>query len=88
MELRDAPVSPSNDQGQTILARRGHSELPPPDVFDPVVEAYKKDVDRTLLIENLKLTPEERCDKFLRFMEMVYEIRRAGDKMRASTSDQ
>jgi hypothetical protein len=27
---------------------------------DPVVEAYKKDVDRTLISENLKLSVEER----------------------------
>jgi hypothetical protein len=27
---------------------------------DPVVEAYKKDVDVTLLRKNLRLTPEER----------------------------
>lgn len=32
---------------------------------DPVIEAYKKDVDRTLLRENLKLTPEERLQKLL-----------------------
>lgn len=32
----------------------------PPLVPDPVIEAYKKDVDRTLLRENLKLTYEER----------------------------
>ena len=31
---------------------------------DPVIEAYKKDVDRTLLRENLKLTPNERLMKF------------------------
>ncbi len=31
-------------------------ELAPPDYCDPVIEAYKKDVDRTLLRENLKLT--------------------------------
>src|SRR5262249_32076437 len=36
----------------------GDPEFAPPDAFDPVVEAYKKDVDRTLLRENLKLTPE------------------------------
>ena len=29
----------------------------------PVIEAYKKDVDRTLLRENLKLTPAERLAK-------------------------
>jgi hypothetical protein len=87
MELRDAPVSHWDDQGQTIQTYCGRSELPPPDVFDPVINAYKQDVDRTLLIENLKLTPEERCEKFLRFMEMVYEIRRAGEKMRALARD-
>jgi hypothetical protein len=27
---------------------------------DPVIEAYKKDIDRTLIRENLKLTPTER----------------------------
>lgn len=27
---------------------------------DPVIEAYKKDIDRTLIRENLKLTPEQR----------------------------
>lgn len=32
----------------------------PPLTPDPVIEAYKKDVDRTLLRENLKLTYEQR----------------------------
>lgn len=41
---------------------------------DPVIEAYKKDVDRTLLIENLRLTSDERSRKFLRNMELVYEL--------------
>lgn len=50
--------------------------LPPPDFYDPVVEAYKKDVDRTLLRENLKLTPQQRCEKFERMMETVFELRR------------
>jgi hypothetical protein len=45
---------------------------------DPVIEAYKKDVDRTLLRENLKLTVEERLRKLLEFQEFVDEIRRAG----------
>jgi len=27
---------------------------------DPVIEAYKKDVDRTLIRENLRLTVEQR----------------------------
>jgi hypothetical protein len=40
----------------------------------PAIEAYKKDVDRTLLRENLRLTPTERVRKMvaaLRFAESV-----------------
>jgi hypothetical protein len=36
--------------------------------MDPVVEAYKKDVDRTLLRYNLRLTVEERFEQFESFM--------------------
>lgn len=45
---------------------------------DPVIEAYKKDVDRTLLRENLKLTVEERLLKLARFQHFLEELRRAG----------
>jgi len=49
---------------------------------DPIIDAYKKDVDRTMLIENLRLTPQQRFDKFDRFMEGVLELRRAGERHR------
>lgn len=49
---------------------------------DPVIEVYMRDVDRTLLRENLKLTYEERLRKHQRALEMVEELRRAGEKMR------
>ena len=39
---------------------------------DPVIEAYKKDVDRTLILENLKLTPDERLQKLQAFMTLVH----------------
>ena len=45
---------------------------------DPVIEAYKKDVDRTLLRENLKLTPEERLRKLIELQAFADEVRRAG----------
>lgn len=51
--------------------------LAPADYLDPVVEAYKKDVDRTMLRENLKLSTEERSRKFESAMELVWELRRA-----------
>lgn len=45
---------------------------------DPVIEAYKKDIDRTLLRENLKLTVEERVKKMQAALRFVEEIRRSG----------
>jgi hypothetical protein len=44
---------------------------------DPVIEAYKKDVDRTLIRENLKLTVEQRLDNLERLQQFAEEIRRA-----------
>ena len=37
--------------------------LAPPDVIEPVVEAYKEGVDRTLVRENLKLSHGQRLKK-------------------------
>ena len=42
---------------------------------DPVIEAYKKDVDRTLIRENLKLTPEQRLLKLQAFINALAELR-------------
>lgn len=50
---------------------------------DPVIEAYKKDVDLTLIRENLRLTPDERVRKFVSFMRLVDELQRAGRKLRS-----
>ena len=51
-------------------------EVPP----DPVIEAYKKDIDRTLLRENLKLTPDQRIRKMLEFADAVKRIQGAARK--------
>ena len=45
----------------------------------PAIEAYKRDVDRTLIRENLKLTTDERVRKMisaLRFAEAVRHSRK------------
>ncbi len=52
-------------------------QLPPADVADPLIEAFKKDVDRTLLIENLHLSVAERLARFQNFMNCVGEMRGA-----------
>ena len=49
---------------------------------DPVIEAYKKDVDRTLLRENLKLTPEARLRKLQDFVAFTAVMREAGRRTR------
>jgi hypothetical protein len=53
----------------------------PPD-RDPVVEAYKKDIDRTLIRENLRLTVEERFRKSMALARFAAELRRAGKEER------
>jgi hypothetical protein len=58
-------------------------KLAPPDYADPVVEVYKKDVDRTLLRENLKLTVEERFRKFENAARFARELSDAGRRSRA-----
>lgn len=47
-----------------------------------IVRDYMRDVDRSLLRENLKLTPEQRLAKFASFMRFIAELRRAGEKVR------
>ena len=49
---------------------------------DPVVEAYKKDVDLTLLKKNLRLTPEERILAAMELQKLAEEVRRAGREAR------
>ncbi len=56
-------------------------DLAPADYCDPVIEAFKKDVDRTLLRENLKLTVEQRIRKAISFHESMAEWRAAGERM-------
>ncbi len=47
-----------------------------------MIEAYKKDVDRTLLRENLKLTVEQRLRNLMELQKLSEELRRAGRRPR------
>jgi hypothetical protein len=49
-------------------------------VPDPAIDAYKKDVDRTLLRENLRLTPEQRLRKLQDFVAFLTGLRSAGGR--------
>jgi hypothetical protein len=60
---------------------------PPLDYRDPVIEAYERDVDRTLLRENLKLTVAERFRRFDDFARFAGELAEAGRRHRAKKND-
>ena len=45
---------------------------------DPVVEAYKRDVDRTLLRQNLRRSVTERVENLIALQRLAEEARRAG----------
>jgi len=47
--------------------------LPP----DPVIERYKRDVDRTLLRENLKLSVEQRFPQLHMLQQLASALKRA-----------
>jgi len=49
---------------------------------DPVIEAYKRDVDRTLLRENLKKSVDQRLLALVDLQESAAEVRRAGRRAR------
>jgi len=53
---------------------------------DPVVEAYKKDVDRTLIRKNLKLTVTERFQQAMELQRFAEELKRAGREARKSAN--
>ena len=72
------------DQARVDLIRLGIRErlsLKP----NPVIEYYKKDVDRTLLRENLKLTVSERIQKLQDLYDFSQELKRAGEAARKKT---
>jgi hypothetical protein len=54
--------------------------LAPADVTDPVIEAYKEGVDRTLVRENLKLTHGQRLQKLQRTAAVMIKWRGAAQR--------
>jgi hypothetical protein len=53
--------------------------------LDPVIEAYKKDIDITLIRENLRLTVDQRFQQLMKLQEFAEELRRAGRKARSQS---
>ncbi len=49
---------------------------------DPVIEAYKKHIDRTLIRENLRLTVDQRFEQLMELQRFAEELQAAGRKAR------
>ncbi len=54
--------------------------MDPRPTSDPVIEAYKRDVDRTLIRENLKRSIEERLEALIELQRFAEELGRAGKR--------
>lgn len=52
------------------------------DDLDPVIEFYKRGIDRTLIRENLRRTPEERIRALESLQRFADEVRRSGEAFR------
>ncbi len=52
---------------------------------DPVIEVYKRDVDVTLLLENLKLTRGQRLEQMAKFCADIDALRGSATSARAKT---
>ena len=50
--------------------------------LDPVIEAYKRDVDSSLIRKNLSLSVDERFLQLMALQEFAVELRRAGRSAR------
>ena len=49
---------------------------------DPTIEAYKRDIDRTLIRERLKRTPAERVEDLVALARFAEELQAAGARRR------
>ena len=49
---------------------------------DPVIEAYKRDLDRSLIRASLKRSVEERLEALMELQRFAEELRRAGKDLR------
>jgi len=51
--------------------------VPPRSSFDDIIDVYKKDVDRTLLREQLRKTPDQRVRELVDLERLAEELQRS-----------
>lgn len=78
--IESGRTSPTFETLERLILATGSTlklGLGDPPYVDPVVEHYKRDVDRTLLRENLRKTPEQRIREMLDLIAFGNEAERA-----------
>ena len=55
----------------------------PTNGLDAVIEAYKKDIDVSLIRENLRLSVDQRFQQLMKLQEFAAELQRGGRKARS-----
>lgn len=74
-------TNPTVDTLERLLRATGFDldvELVPRPAPDPLIEAFKRDIDRTLLRRNLDKTPDERLRSLQALSRLADEAHRAG----------
>jgi hypothetical protein len=56
------------------------TRTPPRSSIDDIIDLYKKDVDRTLLREQLRKTPDQRVRELVELERFADELRRSADR--------
>ncbi|MFN2602912.1 MAG: helix-turn-helix domain-containing protein [Gemmatimonadaceae bacterium] len=86
--IESGQSSPTIETLSRLLLATGFSldvELVPRSaIVDPLIEAYKGDIDRTLLRRNLDKTVDERVKSLQALTRLANEARRAGRSARAA----
>ena len=82
--MRPVEVQPGDGERAINEMRQAGAEIvsasrqPESTCSDPVVEAYLKDIDRTLLRDNLRLTVTERFERLMSLQQFADDLRAAG----------
>ena len=72
----------TNNQSVSKQSDEGHPQdhIDP----DPVIEAYRSGIDRTLIRQNLRLTVDERFEQLMSLQKLAEELRAAGKRRQAN----
>ncbi|MDQ3242283.1 MAG: helix-turn-helix domain-containing protein [Gemmatimonadota bacterium] len=79
--IENGQTNPTVDTIERLLSAAGFTlgmELVPRLPADPVVEAFRKDIDRSLLLRNLEKSPDERVRSLQALARFADEAQRAG----------